>query len=263
MNTKLGNLFMNGIGDDASLLVNVLDKYIVKCANDNSKQGSNFYKPSSIGSCKRGLYYSRLEVCGNEELTAASIGICDTGSYRHEYIQSILEDISTTNYCDFKWIDPEQYIRDNNIMEKYGTKVVRKVGHETKLFNDKYQMSFMMDGLIQFKGTLYILEIKTCASFLFSKLTGVMDKHRQQATCYSMCIGIPTVLFIYEDRGLLNHKGFLYHVTPEDKLMVANKIADVEEYVSRGELPPKEKDKCQYCNYKEVCRKDYNPKEEE
>lgn len=263
MSNKLGKLFMSGVGDAGSQLVRKLDEYIVRYEELNHvKHGSNFYKPSGLDSCNRDLYYMRSSVKGREELTSANIGICDTGSYRHCVIQNTLESMSKENYTDFRWIDPETYIRDNSIYEKYKTKVVEKVGHETKLFNEKYQISFMADGLIEFMGKLYILEIKTCASFLFSKLDNVMDKHKVQATCYSMCLGIPTVLFIYEDRGLLNHKGFLFTPSDLDKLQIANKIADVEEYINKRELPPREKDKCKYCCYKEQCRKDYNPLEE-
>lgn len=253
---------MNGLGDTGEQFVRKLDDYIVS-QEDLIKHGSNYYKPSGIYSCKRELYYLRSGIPGKEDATQQSISICASGSWRHEQIQNYIIKMSEENYGDIEWIDPEQYIKDNHITVKYGTSVRERVGNEVKLFNHTYQLSYMCDGIVKFKGKIYILEIKTCASFIFNKLTDVIDKHKMQATCYSMGLGIDDILFLYEDRGVLSHKGFLYHVTQEDKLQIANKIADVEEYLNRGELPPKEKDKCQYCDYKEICRRDYNPKEEE
>ena len=252
---------MTGIGDVGEQFVKRLDEYIVN-SQDHVKHGSNYYKPSGIYSCKRELYYLRSGIPGKEDVNQQNISICANGSWRHETIQNYIIKMSEEGYGEVKWIDPAEYIKDNNIEERYKTVVKDHIGNEVKLFNETYQLSFLCDGIIEFKGKIYILEIKTCASFIFNKLTDVLDKHKMQATCYSMGLGINDVIFLYEDRGVLAHKGFLYHVTPEDKLQIANKIADVEEYLNRGELPPKEKDKCQYCDYKEQCRKDYNPREE-
>lgn len=251
---------MTGVGGVGEQFVKQLDDFIVN-STDNIKHGSNYYKPSGMYSCKRDLYYLRSDVVGREDINQQSISICLNGSWRHETLQNYLIEMSKKD-GEIKWIDPEQYIKDNNITAKYGTSIRQRVGNEVKLFNSKYQLSFMLDGIIKFRDKIYILEIKTCASFIFNKLTDVVDKHKQQATCYSMGLGITDVIFLYENREILSHKGFLYHVTEEDKLEIANKIADVEEYINRRELPPKEKDKCKYCCYKEQCRKDYNPLEE-
>ena len=251
---------MTGVGGVGEQFVKQLDDFIVN-STDNIKHGSNYYKPSGMYSCKRDLYYLRSGVAGREDINQQSISICLNGSWRHETLQNYLIEMSK-NDGDIKWIEPDQYIKDNNITAKYGTSIKQRVGNEVKLFNSKYQLSFMCDGIIKFRDKIYILEIKTCASFIFNKLTDVVDKHKQQATCYSMGLGINDVIFLYENREVLSHKGFLYHVTEADKLEIANKIADVEEYINRRELPPKEKDKCKYCCYKEQCRKDYNPLEE-
>lgn len=251
---------MTGVGGVGEQFVKQLDDFIVN-STDNIKHGSNYYKPSGMYSCKRDLYYLRSDVVGREDINQQSISICLNGSWRHETLQNYLIEMSKKD-GEIKWIDPEQYIKDNNITAKYGTSIKQRVGNEVKLFNSKYQLSFMCDGIIKFRDKIYILEIKTCASFIFNKLTDVIDKHKQQATCYSMGLGINDVIFLYENREVLSHKGFLYHVTEADKLEIANKIADVEEYINKRELPPREKDKCKYCCYKEQCRKDYNPLEE-
>lgn len=251
---------MTGVGGVGEQFVKQLDDFIVS-STDNIKHGSTYYKPSGMYSCKRDLYYLRSGVVGREDINQQSISICLNGSWRHETLQNYLIEMSK-NDGDIKWIDPEQYIKDNDITAKYGTSIKQRVGNEVKLFNSKYQLSFMCDGIIKFRDKIYILEIKTCASFIFNKLTDVVDKHKQQATCYSMGLGINDVIFLYENREVLSHKGFLYHVTEADKLEIANKIADVEEYINKRELPPREKDKCKYCCYKEQCRKDYNPLEE-
>lgn len=253
---------MNGVGDVGEQFVKRLDDYIVAKDKENQRQGSNCFKPSGIYSCKRELYYMRFGVAIDYNFNQQGISICETGSHRHEIIQQYLESMSKEGYGDIEWVDVGEYLL-NNGGEKYGTVVVEKKGMETKLRNHIYDFSFLCDGIVKFKDTYYILEIKTCTSMIFNKLTEPLEKHRQQVTCYSMATGIDNVIFIYENRDVLTHKGFYYKVTDTDKLLIANKIADIGEYVARGELPPKEKDKCKYCDYKELCRKDYNPKEEE
>lgn len=250
---------MSGIGDVGTQFVKKLDEFIVSDTN-HIKHGSSNYKPSGIYGCKRNLYYLRNGVAGEDDSNAQNISICNSGTWRHEVIQNYIIKISEMKE-GIEWVDPEAYIRDNNITARYGTEVIQKVGNEIKLYNAKYKLSFLCDGIVRFKDTIYILEIKTCTSFIFNKLTDAIDKHKQQATCYSIGLGIDKVLFFYENRDVFSHKGFIYEVTDEDKLEITNKIADVEEYINRRELPPKEKDKCKYCCYKEQCRKEYNPGE--
>lgn len=257
----LGRLIHQGVGDVGDIFCRQFDEYVVNYEELNSmKHGSNYYKPSGMYSCMRELYYIRCGVVGKEELTQQNISICANGSWRHETIQNYLIKMSEEGYGDLEWIDPEEYVKSNNLEELYGTVVKQRVGNEVKLFNKKYQMSFMCDGIVRFKGKIYILEIKTTASFIFSKLEDARPEHKIQATCYSMCLGIDDILFVYEDRGVLSHKGFHYKVSDSDKLLVANKIANCEEYLNNKELPEKEKDKCKYCAYKQQCRNNYNPR---
>lgn len=261
---KLGKLLNSGIGNVGDIFCKQLDDYIVAYDKANNiSHGSNFYKPSSIHACMRNLYYMRKCVSAREEMSQQSISICANGSWRHEILQDYVISLSNEGGGDIEWIDPIEYIESNNITDKYKTRVIQRNGNEVKLFNETYQLSFMCDGIINLRGKIYILEIKTCTGFIFSKLVDAKEDHKMQATCYSMSLGIDDVIFLYEDRGVLNHKGFHHKVTPAAKLEVANRIADCEEYVLHNELPAKEKDKCKYCKYKEYCRKDYNPEVKE
>lgn len=50
-------------------------------------------------------------------------------------------------------------------------------------------MRFMCDGLIQYNGEHYIIEIKTESTHKFNRHQEPWPSHKLQATCYAMTIG--------------------------------------------------------------------------
>ena len=71
-----------------------------------------------------------------------------------------------------------------------------------------------------------------------------------------MTIGVPRVIFIYENRDTCEKKGYLVEVTNGDIGQVEGIIKYVNDHVESLTPPPKELDKCFYCNYKEECGRD-------
>jgi CRISPR/Cas system-associated exonuclease Cas4 (RecB family) len=241
-----------------------LNETISRLDAENPRKPSQSYKPSSLGGCMRNMYYQVIgaEQDPNQKREASNVGITESGSDRHERIQKAVSEMKRVGY-DFEWIDVADYL------EKWpqdGTVVVERQGMETKLKNTILNLSFLCDGIVRFNGEYYVLEIKTEASFKFNGRSEAVDKHKYQATAYSVALGIDKIIFIYENRDFCSKKSFLYEVTQNDKEeRVIHRIATCDSYVERGVVPPKTtvQSECKYCSYKERCAKDGETIEED
>lgn len=232
------------------------DLVAVICKCEKPKKMSQTYKPSSL-ICVRNMYY---QIMGaeptNEAIDETLIGMADIGTHRHEVLQNCISKMQQFG-IDCEWVDVEDYVNKNCI--ELGTKVTERKGFEFKCHNEKYNMNFLCDGIIKYKGVYYILEIKTEGSYKWNKRTSVDEKHISQACCYSLCFGIDKVLFVYENRDNCQKKSYLYKPTQHEiEEQVINKINTCEEYVKLCLAPPKTENKrvCAYCPYIDLCKKE-------
>lgn len=256
----------------ASLFLNKLENAIVKL--EPEYKPSNYYKPSSM-LCKRQMYFTRLGITPEEEIQSASlIGICESGSSRHDRIQHVISAMPDLG-MDFEYIDVETYVKSHNLTDIV---ILNKKGMETHCFNKRYNISFFTDGIIRHisQDKFYIFEYKTEATQKFTKRNAPDPIHLSQGAAYSVSFYIDDVIFVYEDRNFCNKKAFLYHVTEEDKRdKVIDKILEVENCVKENRVPPKITNKdidpsfiggvdrkagpsakvCQYCKFKKECSK--------
>lgn len=233
-----------------------LDRAIVLHERDNQRPPSRTYKPSSLGGCNRRVYF---EVTGapidpNPSIQSDFVGICESGTDRHERLQEHVMRMKQYGIpCE--WVDIEEYLR---MYPVEGTRVIERKGNEVKLRNDLLNMSFMCDGIMKMDGKYYILEIKTEASFKFNGRTDAEAKHKTQASCYSVGLGVDDVMFVYEQRDFCKKKIFHVHVTDEDRdTNVIHEINTVENHVQEGTMPEKttKKNECGYCPFKQECKK--------
>lgn len=212
------------------------------------------FKPSGMR-CRRMSYYNITQAKPDEGRSKYTmVGICGSGSDIHIRIQTAVEQMKE-NGIDCEYVDVGEFIKHRNIPDI----VVRdKVGAETKLYNSKYNISFMCDGLILYKGKYYILEIKTETSNKFYYRNGVDPKHHNQAIAYSLSLQLDNVLFLYINRDLLEMKAFMFNVNDDMRNDIIKYIESTNEYVEKHIAPPKVDDKaiCRYCNYTSQCRKD-------
>lgn len=211
------------------------------------------YKPSGLSGCERALYYEMSGAVPDEMVDSIElIGICESGTNRHLDIQDYIM-LMRRNNIDCEWLNVGKYI---NSQEDSICKVIEQNGNETKLYCEKYNMRFMCDGLVRYKGKLYIIEIKTESSFKFNNHLAPHQAHTIQATCYSMCIGVPRVIFIYENRDTCNKKAYLYEVPKSMIEQVEHKIDYINKCVKDNILPARDVEKCVYCKYKCQCTTD-------
>lgn len=233
-----------------------LKRSIEKEDEANRRKPSQFYKPSSMN-CIRNMFYQRI---GQEQDKGTSsyigIGICNSGTDIHVRIQTAVAHMKHQGF-DCHYIDVAKYIKKHKVKD---VEVISKSGMETKLFNEKLNMSFLCDGIIKYHGKYYILELKTEASFKWMSRKGVAPEHYNQAGCYSISLGIDDVIFVYINRDTLDMKAYMF--TPDGGLKqdIIGLINNCEGYVSRLIAPPKPKDvskkTCEWCSYKTACRRE-------
>lgn len=221
------------------------------------KLPSKTFKPSSL-TCGVNSYYQIMGVEPDKGSASHNmIGIVNSGSDIHERIQSAISKMKDNGmYCEY--VSVPDFIKSRELDDL----VIREQhGYETKLYNTKYNISFMLDGIIKYRGKYYILEIKTETSNKWYSRDGVDKKHYNQAIAYSLNMGLDDVMFLYIDRDMLGKKTFLFHVTDEMRRNMIDYIETVNGYVERQIVPPKPenitKNICAYCNYQIQCKKDH------
>lgn len=226
---------------------------------DDEKGGgfpSKTYKPSGMN-CIRQSYYQVMGVHPDKAHSSyVLVGICNSGSDIHERIQKAVSGMKE-NGMECEYIDVAEYVKQRNL--DY-LQVVKQQGMETKLYHKTLNISFLCDGIIKYKNHYYILELKTETSRKWWDRKDVDDSHKQQATAYSVSLGIDEVLFVYISRDTLDMKSFMFTVTDDMKQNLIGYIEECDGYVKRMITPPKPenvlKKTCEYCIYRQTCRKD-------
>lgn len=228
-----------------------LRQTVQKC--NPPEKGSSYYKPSSMN-CNRCMYYIAKETEPDDVLPSySSVRITESGTSSHERIQYYVSMMREKGFdCD--WIDPEWYVRNKGLT--YLT-VRDKKEFETKFLDTRYNLSFLCDGIIRYKGKYYILEIKTETDYKNMNRKEADEKHRNQSICYSLSLGIEDVMWIYESRNVCNPQVFHTHVTDKEREEIVMRIEYVDDCVKNNILPPKTEDykACQYCQYRGRCSK--------
>lgn len=222
-------------------------------SNKDSRLPSQTLKPSSMN-CIRGSYYQVIGIQpDSSEASFNMIGITNSGTDIHLRIQNYVIGMKE-NGMDCEWIDVAEYVQSRKL--DY-LEIRDNTGTETKLYDRRYNISFMCDGIIKYKNKYYILELKTETSNKWYSRSGVDKKHYHQAMSYSNSLQLDNVLFVYIDRDMLNMKAYMFNVTDEMRQEIVDYAESVAEYVKMQVVPPKPADvNCRYCIYLTQCRKD-------
>lgn len=216
---------------------------------------SKTLKPSSLGACMRMQWFmlTGVEPDAGKLDPPELIGITESGSDRHKRIQQVIM-MAKDFGVNIQWLDPVEEVKKANAM---GINTVVKYidGYEVLCYNSDYELNFKCDGIIIYDSKKMILEIKTEDTNKFAKRNTIEPIHQYQAVAYSLALGIPNIMFLYEDRNYCFKKAYFYTVSDEMRNEVKKRIKQVLEYRDKNIVPPKEKNKCRYCNYKQACKK--------
>lgn len=237
---------------DTTTFLKDLESTVIK-ENTSNYIPSIQYKPSKLV-CSRQMYYYRTKTKPEQGIRKASwMEIPQTGEDRHIRIQHYLVAMKKNGF-DYEYVAIPEYLTKfpNPDLE---IKPNRKFDSpETKLYNRRYDMMFMADGILLHRNIYRVVEIKTEGSKKWNSRTGVDPEHYNQATCYCLSFNLNEVIFIYENRDTLEKKVYILRVTPEMKERIKKKIFDCNSYVAKNILPPKEEcAQCTFCEYKSKC----------
>lgn len=214
---------------------------------------STHFKPSSLH-CARQCYFDKIQAPMDAAINEYSpTRICETGSDSHERIQYYVSQMERFGK-DCKFIDVETYIKEHKL--DY-LQVISKKTYETKLYDTRYDLSFLCDGIILYKGKYYILEIKTETDNKGMYRDSADPGHTNQSIAYSLSLGINDVIWVYEERNFCVPKTFHTTITEEQRVKLIMFFETVEQAVKDMHPPMKctSRKYCEYCHYKTECRR--------
>lgn len=218
---------------------------------ENSKESQRTIAPSSMYCLKKNWF--RLRGVEHDKQSKSDTTLEFTalvGTACHEKMQSLLKEILKDD-----WIDIGKYVRDT--LKKNWE--VESHGFETRIAIDSPPIRFACDGLINFKGKLYLLEIKTSEYSSWEKLVSAKPMHVDQVKTYCAMLNVNNVLMVYQERQYGGIKVFEFHISDE----VLKQTWDTFNYIvdmAEKNLPPaglpKGDSRCapSMCPYSKKCK---------
>lgn len=233
---------------------------IERIEQSERRKGSNYYKPSSLH-CMRNMYFTRMKApMDSSAVDYNATGMADTGTDRHERIQSVLLRMPEFGY-DWKYLDVAEYVEQKQKFGKCRNIIVKeKQGAETHLIDTALNISFRCDGIMRRISTNedYLFEMKNVVSFKYNQVEDKpLEQHMNQIICYCTALDLDKAFVLYENRDVCTLECPCVEVTQDMKNWLAGYINECEGYVERMIAPPKTDDSknCRWCNHKSVCRK--------
>ena len=194
------------------------------------------YHPSSLASdgvCYRALAYERLGLAPHKKAIgnkmAAWFGM---GNVLHDMVQVELGSIRGREGQRFQSEVKCEY-KHLNIM-----------GHCDGTFGD------------------WVVELKGISTKGFTALRKPQRVHIRQVHCYMLALDIPRTIFLYLCRDDGQMKEFRIHFDMAVFRVIVDRIAHVEAFLDRGELPPQDAPeyKCKGCKYEYACEPKFKKK---
>lgn len=222
---------------NSSVSSEILDFYETnlkdKSLDDLSKPYHRSFAPSSFR-CDRRSWFRLRGVTPDvpKTLDYQLQFSADIGTACHRILQRNL-----SKFLGDDWIDVRQYLKSINPEYKY---TVTKDEDSLEYFieiSDPWPIRFACDGVIRWKGKLYLLEIKTADFESWRNLTDPKDQHVDQVKCYASLMKLQGVLFVYQDRSYGGLKCYEVSVSEKDSESVFYRLSYVMDMVSKNLAP--------------------------
>lgn len=215
---------------------------------DYSKPHAQAFAPSSFY-CDRKLWFRLRGVNPDTPTSTDTYGefIKTIGTACHTWVQSLLK-----NKLGEDWIDVEDYLKSISVPYEY---LCTKDGYETHVEVKDPPFRYSVDGLLRFKDTIYLLEIKSLEHSVFETIFEPRDKDVAQTDAYQSLTYVEDVLYVYIDRLTGTLKCFEYHNDVSyDKLV--EKCREIMQLADCRIAPPRIEDKnlCSMCEYNKKCK---------
>jgi len=248
---------------DAEIFTDTLDQFIIDSKLQGVKKERLAFRPSSYYRCLRQVWYFLNEFPQDLKINPQGERRLKVGTALHEWVQRDIIMELAKNSTDFSLLTKED-------MPVYGMEGIEFIDEhqsaeiEIKFLDHRFSRIFpisaMIDGAFHFKGKDYIFEFKTIQPYDYKSLNEPLPDHKKQGAIYSMCLGIPNVMFLYLDKGTQRWKAFSVTYTNEQYDWIKRRIDTIEHFIGEKILPEREVSKdCTYCPYKKFC--DFDTKE--
>lgn len=173
------------------------------------------------------------------------------GTSCHEVIQRNLKEALGDD-----WLSVRDFLEENPIPYKYE---LEEGELETKITIFNPDVRFACDGILRWKGEVYLLEIKTSEFSSFDELTDPKEQHKDQIKCYATLLGIRKVLVLYQDRQYGGLKCYEMTISTIDNKMVLDRFKYVRDMVEANLAPDRLPNGDSWCNsnhcpYYKTCR---------
>ena len=224
------------------------------------KHSKALYRPSMLWNCHRNLFYYMTNAPEDPfmESNPEMERLGEDGSDRHYRIQKALGELKDYGY-------PFEVVPLNELLGgKPHLQAIEATGEhssgETRWYWPELELAFQPDGIAQYLGKIFFLEIKTAEMFKFNgvNFNNIPIKNQVQTWAYSLGTGLNYCFYLYEDRNYKRWKPMFVPIIDEQRQEVVDRIRQNQEYRRIGELPPCELDRCKksYCKYRYQCRQD-------
>ncbi len=219
------------------------------------------FRPSQYFKCERQTYYFLKGIKGKEGIYPRSQRILQVGTQLHEWIQKdVFMEMNKLDY-PIKLLPKEELpffgVEGVEILEEHNAPPM-EIKFLDYRFTEKFPISAMIDGAMEYDGYPFLFEFKTINPKDFEYLIEPLPDHIKQGALYSMCIGLRKTMFLYLCKGTQNLKAYTIDYTDEQLEWVKDKIQGVERKVLNNELPDKDGNSiiCRFCPYKSLCDKE-------
>lgn len=242
--------FNNAVsGEFVALYESLVDKSIIE---HNSRPKHQTFAPSQMR-CDR-ISWFRLRGVQPDKITNPDRTLnfsAEVGTACHQVIQDRLA------HCDeIEWLHVNQFLSEHSDYD-YD---VSQNGYEQQIeLRKPFPIRFACDGLIRFRGHIYLLEIKTSEFSSFQELVEPKPKHMDQIKCYAAILDVSNVLVLYQDRAYGELKCFEIVISDIEKQQIRDKMTHVmdlvEAQIAPDKLPKGDPDcNANMCPYFQKCK---------
>ncbi len=206
-------------------LKDVIDKFYLDRQKD--KEQHHFYI-TDAGKCSRALFFKFKNV-PRKEMDANILRLFDHGDHIHQLIMKPLLSVREIHVVAAEVNIPPQEL-----------------------------ISGRADAIISDGKNLYVLDIKSMNSMIFSKLIEPKEENVDQIQLYLHYFKIPKGILLYVNKDNQQLKDFMVNYDKKRVFGLLDSLSEVKKRIDNNIIPDRLSDypsnwQCRYCQFKEIC----------
>lgn len=223
-----------------------IDPMLIQCM----KEGVRPFMPEArpgVGRKKYVIHPSGLGGCLRENVFSVIEAPKDVGRLKRD----------EARYCRIRDIGHDSHRRLQGYLfecQKRGLGGITRVWEDILLEIPDLYVAGELDAVVEVHNEYkYLVEIKTIDPKFFDDLSKPKYEWKVQSYLYMKAVGLKAAIVLVENRGSSNLKEFFIPWKASEWNEIKERALNVLDHIEEGELPPPEKDKCFFCDYKSVC----------